>query len=67
MNTSTERTPSKCKYLRSKEMFYETAGSEDERFSGGAFWCSKTQECFGPDGSTAGKEECVPGRGCYLS
>jgi hypothetical protein len=55
-----------CKYLRSKEMFYESPGAEDSDFASGVFWCSKTQEAFGPDGDSADKGECKPGRSCYL-
>ena len=28
-------------------------------------WCFKTQQVFGPDGSTATKWDCGPGRACY--
>ena len=36
--------------MRSKEMYYEGHGQEDDEFSSGVFWCGKTQENFGPDG-----------------
>ncbi len=65
-----------CKHLRSKEMFYQSetaaraAGStgcagEDDDLSSGLFWCMHSQNCLGPDGRTAGDEECLPGRSCY--
>lgn len=55
-----------CKYLRCKEMFHETPGAEETEFASDAFWCSKTQEPFGPDGVAAEKGECNSGRSCYL-
>ena len=54
-----------CPKLRSKEMYHETPGQDDEAFASGLFWCMKTHETFGPDGQPAGKEECCEGRGCY--
>ena len=50
----TERKPHNppCKFLRSKEMFY-------------VFWCSKSQEAFGPDGEPADKCDCNDARKCY--
>ena len=54
-----------CPKLRSKEMYYEQPGQEEEDFSSGLFWCMKTNETFGPDGRPIGKEECQEGRGCY--
>lgn len=56
-----------CKFLRNKEMFYETPSEEaDDEFAGDAYWCSKTQEAFGPDGEPAEKSECQCGRSCYV-
>ena len=54
-----------CKHLRNKEMFYEQAGEEDAEFASEVFWCSKSQEAFGPDGEAAGNEDCKSGRSCY--
>ena len=57
-----------CKFLRSKEMYYETPGEEaDDDFASDAYWCAKTQEAFGPDGEAAEKSECQCGRSCYVS
>ena len=57
---------SPCKFLRSKEMFYEQPGEEsDDMYASGVFWCAKTQEAFGPDGEAAEKGECQCGRSCY--
>lgn len=61
------QAPCVCRYLRSKEMYYQPMGQEEDAFSGGAYWCSKSQESFGPDGNAADRQECLPGRGCYLS
>lgn len=59
------RIKAPCQCMRSKEMYYEPAGAEDDEFSSGAFWCMKTHEAFGPDGQPVGKNECGPGRSCY--
>ena len=57
-----------CKFLRSKEMFYEQPGDEaDDESVSGVFWCARTQEAFGPDGEPAEKDECQCGRSCYLA
>jgi hypothetical protein len=61
------RPPEQCKHLRCKEMYYKKPGQEHDDFSGNAFWCSKTQEPFGPDGECCETEECCPGRKCYTS
>jgi hypothetical protein len=56
-----------CKFLRSKEMFYEQPGDgADVAFASDVYWCSKTQEAFGPDGEPAEKSECQCGRSCYV-
>ena len=55
-----------CQKLRSKEMYHEAPGHEDDQFSSGIYWCLKTQEGFGPDGEPAGRAECCAGRACYV-
>jgi hypothetical protein len=45
-------------------MFYQ--GAEDDAFASGCYWCTLTQEAFGPDGQPAGKNECCQGRACYV-
>ena len=55
-----------CRQLRSKEMYYQSAGEEEDEFSSGIYWCGKTQEGFGPDGQPASKTECCNGRSCYI-
>ena len=56
-----------CKCMRSKEMYYESPGQEEDDFSSGIFWCTETQESFGPDGESVGKEDCHKGRKCYTT
>jgi hypothetical protein len=68
MNTS-ENSPqfqAPCRKLRSKEMFYQSPGQDEDEFSSGVFWCGKTQENFGPDGQPASKADCGAGRACYV-
>lgn len=55
-----------CRNLRSKEMYYQPAGQEEDEFASGIFWCCRTQESFGPDGQPIGKRECCAGRGCFV-
>lgn len=57
---------SQCRNLRSKEMYYESPGQEEDAFAGGAYWCLKTHEAFGPDGQPAEKKECCAGRSCFV-
>lgn len=54
-----------CKYLRSKEMFYDAPAEQDDEFSSGIFWCSNTETCLGPDGKPVDDETCGSGRQCY--
>ena len=56
----------RCRNLRSKEMYYESPGQEEDEFASGVYWCGKTQENFGPDGQPASKSECCAGRACYV-
>ena len=69
MNTSPEPTRTElqlpCRYLRCKEMFHDSP--DDDAFASGTFWCTLTQEAFGPDGAGCGKKECCESRACYLS
>lgn len=57
---------SPCRNLRSKEMYYEAPGQEEDDFSSGVYWCLKTNEAFGPDGQPAEKKECCTGRNCFV-
>jgi len=63
-NSPQLQTP--CRKLRSKEMYYQSQGQDDDEFSSGIFWCGKTQENFGPDGQPVSKTDCCTGRGCYV-
>jgi len=56
-----------CKHLRSKEMYHQSLGQEDDQFSSGLFWCTKTHENFGPDGEPVCKTNCCSGRTCFGS
>ena len=55
-----------CRHLRSKEMYYQDFGAPEDPYSSGIYWCGKTQEGFGPDGHSCGKDECSGQRSCYL-
>jgi hypothetical protein len=68
MNTP-ENSPqpqARCQKLRSKEMYYKSPGEDDDAYSGGVYWCTKTHEGFGPDGEPVGKAECCAGRSCFI-
>jgi hypothetical protein len=54
-----------CRFLRSKEMFYDNGIPVEERGSSGIFWCSQTYRCLGPDSLSVSTEECGPERSCF--
>lgn len=56
-----------CRYFRSKEMYYQGVGGEEDEFASGVYWCIKTHEGFGPDGQDVGKTACCAGRKCYVN
>ncbi|MEW6159914.1 MAG: hypothetical protein AB1813_20985 [Verrucomicrobiota bacterium] len=56
-----------CRHMCSKEMYYEPYGAGDDQYSSGIYWCMKTQENFGPDGQPVSKNDCCPGRTCYIT
>jgi hypothetical protein len=56
-----------CQHLRSKEMYYQAFGQEDDAFASGIYWCLRTHESYGPDGEPAGRKECCDGRDCFKS
>ena len=69
MMKTPERAPEAvlpCRCMRSKEMYYQPRGAGEDNFSSGIYWCTKTEEGFGPDGEPAGPDQCAPGRPCYL-
>jgi hypothetical protein len=55
----------RCRYLVSKEMFYDNGIPLEERSGSGIFWCSQTHKCLGPDNTSVSAEECLPTRSCY--
>lgn len=54
-----------CRYLRSKEMYYE--GAADDEFASGIYWCNRTSESFGPDGEPCDKKQCCANRTCFVT
>lgn len=64
MNQDSETFQFPCKYLRSKEMYYQSSSVEDP-FASGLYWCTRTHETFGPDGELVNDAECKPGRKCF--
>lgn len=61
----TEQQIIPCRHLRCKEMYHQSP--DDDEFASGQFWCNRTQEGFGPDGSPCGKKECCANRSCYVT
>ena len=58
----------RCRLLRSKWMFIAAEPHpSDLRTDSGICWCVHTQNCLGPDGEVASREDCKPGRACYES
>ena len=53
-----------CRYIRCKEMYYDA--SDTDEYASGAYWCTLTQESFGPDSKPCDKKQCCEGRACYL-
>ena len=54
-----------CRQLRSKEMYYQSPGEQEDQFSSGIYWCSHTHKCLGPDGMTVSKDDCGQHRSCF--
>jgi hypothetical protein len=72
MNPLTSRhvTPAHCMSLRHKGMYVmpheddpQLAAYRDS-IEATAYWCSRTQKAFGPDGEPVTAELCRGGRGC---
>jgi hypothetical protein len=59
------KAEARCRYLRSKEMYYQGTKPEEDQFSSGLYWCMQTHETFGPDSQPVGKHECRAGRTCF--
>jgi hypothetical protein len=66
-DSETQQPQLPCRHIRSKEMYYQGFTQEDDQFSSGLYWCTKTHESFGPDGQPVGKTECCHARTCFLS
>jgi hypothetical protein len=55
-----------CRRLRTKSMFHDV--EQDTALppmNDGFFWCTHTQNCLGPDGKVAGRDDCNRGRPCF--
>jgi hypothetical protein len=64
--TSDTLVTQRCRFLTSKEMFYDIGQDASAPQPGsGLFWCSQTQNCLGPDGSGVHAKDCGPNRSCY--
>ena len=58
-----------CMHLRHKLMYvdarHKQRGMVDVNSDTRVYWCSKTQECFGPDDQPVSPGDCSNGRACY--
>ena len=58
-----------CLHLRHKLMYVDARhmqrGMVDDSSDTRVFWCSKTQDCLGPDGEPVSPGDCSQGRQCY--
>jgi hypothetical protein len=62
--------PVVCRKLRTKLAFGSLEGLTDWRFGDSttaAYWCLRTMEQFGPDGSFSHPHGCHSGRGCFAA
>ena len=58
----------RCVWLRTKAQFTNFPGPSDTEnpYSTACWWCFRTGEALGADGSTSGPGDCDrPGRSCY--
>lgn len=58
----------RCVHLKTKASFLGLPGPEavEDPFDTAVWWCQRTCEAMGPDGSTASPATCeAPGRPCY--
>jgi hypothetical protein len=58
----------RCVWLRTKKSYFPLpqAGDEANPVPTACWWCLKTNEALGPDGSSSGPGVCdTPGRACY--
>ena len=54
-----------CKWIRSKEMFYETERREIPNYAARIYWCHYTQKPLGPDDKPCDMEQCTADRPCF--
>jgi hypothetical protein len=58
-----------CLNLRHKLMYVDERhmqrGMTDDSSSTRVFWCTKTQNCLGPDNEAVAPDSCSQGRACY--
>jgi hypothetical protein len=60
--------PERCVHLRTKAYFLVPSGdgAPGNPYPTATWWCARTREALGPDGSTACPASCdVPGRSCH--
>jgi hypothetical protein len=68
--TDVEAAPGQCRHLRSKGMFITgcmNPAVEDGQVGDGHCWCSLTQHVIGPDDNFAQRQDCLPGRSCFVA
>ncbi len=58
-----------CLHLRHKLMYvddrHSRVGVVDDSSDTRVFFCTQSQEAYGPDGAPVSPTECTPGRGCF--
>ena len=67
-NEVREELRTRCIHLLTKEAFLEIPADHEKQFEADEpiWWCDKTSEVLGPDGSEACRKDCHgPGRACY--
>jgi hypothetical protein len=60
--------PDRCVHLRTKTWFLapRQPGDPENPYPTATWWCERTREALGPDGSTACPAACdAPGRRCH--
>jgi hypothetical protein len=54
-----------CKYIRSKEMYYQVDRPEPPDYSSRLYWCELTQLPLGPDQKPCDMFNCTNERPCF--
>ena len=68
LSNLTTATGTRCRCLRSKEMFINVEPDPTvPSSSSGLYWCVHTQTVIGPDGKIVSDEECTSSRICFDS